>query len=477
MRKKGFSMALAVKNSPDTASSPFLDRLPIAIFAGVLYVVGSLAVVGKLLPSIWWEWLNRTPSFLNWTLLGTLLVVVTAVLVYVGAQLLGPHPAHGAKAGIFSGLVTVLAVILLARWASLWFEHWAYLGYFSSTAGAVLTSVVGLALLVGAALLFLRPKTQRWLKSFEDQGWFSTTVYKRSQGLLVRRATIFGILVIIGCGIFTLIEHKTLDTGAKHWQVNIPFTGMVTLTNEGDLAQTYQGKPILENPELVPPDKQYVLIKDKGDSDLEPGRIISRQKFLDVVKSLGKDKDSPTAKAVLDRFEMKEVRDRFSKEWVRIDNPGDLPAAKVSEAPVLPLSEFNKEKAEVAKIKGQDEPTAIAPALPEGTLDYSTLTLLPNVKFTVPILLLFLGLWVGWRAVNMPAFADFLIATEAELNKVSWTTAKRLRQDTIVVLTTVVLLTLTLLVFDWFWYKALKAVNVLQIPETKKQDSSSARPY
>jgi hypothetical protein len=38
-------------------------------------------------------------------------------------------------------------------------------------------------------------------------------------------------------------------------------------------------------------------------------------------------------------------------------------------------------------------------------------------------------------------------------------------------------LTLTLLVFDWFWYKALKAVNVLQIPETKKQDSSSARPY
>jgi preprotein translocase SecE subunit len=453
-----------------------LDRLPIAIFAGVLYVVGSLAVVGKILPSLWWEWLNQTPNFLNWTLLGALLVAVTGVLIYIGAQLLGPHPAPGVKAGIFTGLVAVVFVILLARWASLWIEHWAYLGYFSPTVGTVLTSLVGLALLIGAALIFLRPKTQNGLRSFEDQGWFSTTVYKRSQGLLVRRATIFGFLVIIGCGIFTLIEHKTLDTGSKHWQVNIPFTGMVTLTNEGDLAQAYQGKPILDA--LVPTENQYVLIKEKGDSDLEPGRIVSRQKFADVVKNLGKDKNPPTGTVTLDRFEMRDVRDRFSKTWVRIDNEGDLPAAKVAEAPVLPLEKFNEEKAEVAKIKGQDEPTSIPPALPEGSVEYSTLTLLPNVKFTVPILLLFLGLWVGWRAVNMPAFADFLIATEAELNKVSWTTAKRLRQDTIVVLTTVVLLTLTLLVFDWFWYKALKAVNVLQIPETKKQDQGiGARPY
>ena len=51
-------------------------------------------------------------------------------------------------------------------------------------------------------------------------------------------------------------------------------------------------------------------------------------------------------------------------------------------------------------------------------------------------------LWRAWRGmVNFPAFADFLIATEAEMNKVSWTTRKRLVQDTIVVLTTVVLMT------------------------------------
>src|SRR5436305_884584 len=235
-------MALAVKNPPETTSSSMFDRLPIAIFAGVLYVVGSLAVVGKLLPTMWWEWLNLAPTFLNWTLLGLILVVATAVLVYVGAQLLGPNPAHGVKAGIFTGLVAVLMDILLTRWASLWTEHWAYQGYFDPIVGIVLTSVFGLILLVGTAILFLRPKTQHWLMNFEDQGWFSRSSYKRSQGLLVRRATIFGVVVIVGCGIFTLIEHKTLDTGSKHWQVNVPFTGKVVLPRESDLAHTDLGQ-------------------------------------------------------------------------------------------------------------------------------------------------------------------------------------------------------------------------------------------
>ena len=58
----------------------------------------------------------------------------------------------------------------------------------------------------------------------------------------------------------------------------------------------------------------------------------------------------------------------------------------------------------------------------------------------MPLLLLALSLWLAWRMVNLPPFADFLIATEAELNKVSWTTQQRLVQDTIVVLITTFLL-------------------------------------
>ena len=78
-------------------------------------------------------------------------------------------------------------------------------------------------------------------------------------------------------------------------------------------------------------------------------------------------------------------------------------------------------------------------------------TLLTDTQYTVPILLAGLVFWLAWRVVNMPVFADFLIATEAEMNKVAWSTRKRLVQDTIVVLMTVLLMTLFFLVVDLFW--------------------------
>lgn len=89
----------------------------------------------------------------------------------------------------------------------------------------------------------------------------------------------------------------------------------------------------------------------------------------------------------------------------------------------------------------------------EGAADggHRTFNLMPGVNYTLPSLLFALTLWVGFRAVNVPAFAEFLIATEAEMNKVSWTTRRRLFQDTMVVLVTTLLLTLFLLVVDLFW--------------------------
>ena len=80
-----------------------------------------------------------------------------------------------------------------------------------------------------------------------------------------------------------------------------------------------------------------------------------------------------------------------------------------------------------------------------------TLTLLTDLGYSVPLLLGIATFWIAWRAVNAPSFADFLIATEAEMNKVSWSTRKRLVQDTIVVLITVLLLTVFLFTVDLFW--------------------------
>jgi preprotein translocase SecE subunit len=100
---------------------------------------------------------------------------------------------------------------------------------------------------------------------------------------------------------------------------------------------------------------------------------------------------------------------------------------------------------------------------------YASITLLPAIKYTVPLLLLVLAIWFAWRVVNLPTFGDFLIATEAELNKVSWTTRARLVQDTIVVLVTVILMALFLFLVDLTWAKVLswKPIGVLQVQEKK----------
>ena len=78
-----------------------------------------------------------------------------------------------------------------------------------------------------------------------------------------------------------------------------------------------------------------------------------------------------------------------------------------------------------------------------------------KIHLMLPIVLGVLLLWFAWRVVNVPAFADFLIATEAEMNKVSWTNRRRLVTDTIVVLVTVFLFTTFLFVVDVVWIKVL----------------------
>ena len=52
-----------------------------------------------------------------------------------------------------------------------------------------------------------------------------------------------------------------------------------------------------------------------------------------------------------------------------------------------------------------------------GSVDHWT-----AVGMGVPFLLALICVWIGYRLVNLPRFADFLIAVEAEMNKVSWPT-------------------------------------------------------
>ena len=104
------------------------------------------------------------------------------------------------------------------------------------------------------------------------------------------------------------------------------------------------------------------------------------------------------------------------------------------------------------------------------------IALLPMADLTIPLLLIAATLWAAWRLVNIPDFGDFLIATEAEMNKVSWVSRKRLFQDTIVVLVTVVVLTLFLLVIDlfWGWLLSNKYIGVLPSREDTQKMQTNA---
>ncbi len=86
----------------------------------------------------------------------------------------------------------------------------------------------------------------------------------------------------------------------------------------------------------------------------------------------------------------------------------------------------------------------------------------PALRFGLPTLFLAVLGWMIFRIIHFPPFAEFLIATEAEMNKVSWTSKDDLIRATTVVLTTVVLMTVFLFFVDTLWTFILRVIGVLQ---------------
>ncbi len=75
----------------------------------------------------------------------------------------------------------------------------------------------------------------------------------------------------------------------------------------------------------------------------------------------------------------------------------------------------------------------------------------PAFQFALPGVLLLISLWGSYRLVNFPGFADFLIAVEAEMNKVSWPTRTELFRASMVVLIMIFSLAAVLFVYDISW--------------------------
>ncbi len=81
------------------------------------------------------------------------------------------------------------------------------------------------------------------------------------------------------------------------------------------------------------------------------------------------------------------------------------------------------------------------------------------LRFVVPGLLLASGLWFAFRLVNYPTFADFLIAVETEMTKVSWPSVDEVVRSSAVVIFLIFALAAILAAYDLFWWFVLRAIQ------------------
>ncbi|MDR1494236.1 MAG: preprotein translocase subunit SecE [Planctomycetaceae bacterium] len=109
----------------------------------------------------------------------------------------------------------------------------------------------------------------------------------------------------------------------------------------------------------------------------------------------------------------------------------------------------------------------VVPAVAEGE-EVVGLAALPKILADHPVPLYMLagaialiGIWVAFRIVNMPRVAEFLIAVEAEMVKVSWPSSRELYVTTIVVITVMLIFCVFLAIYDFVWQLLFRWIGVL----------------
>ena len=467
-------------------------------------------------------------SLAAWALLIAVICGTIVGLVVVGGKLLGPHPPQGARAGIFVGLISVLLIGMIVKWIGGVLERWSFdKNWFSQPTGIGITAAIGIVLLVLLGRLFFKSGFENFLRRLEEQGWFHAIAYKATQGLKVRRGTMLSVLLIAGSGVWAyertlqsgsdnwavelpftgMFTVRDRGDAEKAPGLNMQWGESARILDPGDWTE-FQAKQIVSQQAVADAKAKLatgVKIRE-GDADRfgpddfiihTPATAIVTREALDRVQQGAKDKIEsfkptlPTSADVLDRYYVQQKNQSLEKDYVRITKATGKDKFKVGD--IVPAKEFtdliderqkniSSLEEQVEKLKADnkpaqalrfeeqagilklDMPISTTPALMEGAVQFQTFTLIPSVRIVLPLLLGALALWFSWRLVNLPPFADFLIATEAELNKVSWTPRRRLVQDTIVVLVTTVLITFFLLFADLIWSQLLTRIGVLHAP-------------
>lgn len=420
-------MASTIKNKFE--SNPTSVNVNPAIYSLgflVLFIALAYALL-QLLPLVWFELLKFPPtstSNITLAIIGFGLGIFS--LVIIGKTKIFQE-LPGLKAGILVGFVITLANLYFDSWWGKFTETLVYdKRFFPESFGMGLAGAGAALAAIGSFILFFRPDNLKLFTRIEEQGWFSRESFKQNQGSKIRRGTIICLLILFGTGIMVLVRNDTLARNGSNWKIEIPYTGKVKINPD----KTADALSLLQA-EGYNPENQLLVSREayrKANSAIDPNL------FVKIGLLTGDSK-----------YKIGEIvsKDAFQEESRELLKNDRKPAESI------PLKSA------------------------EGTVIYKSLILLPGIQFSGPILLIILSVWISWKVVNIPVFADFLIATEAEMNKVSWTTNKKLFHDTIVVLTTLVLMSLFLFVMDQFWRIFLTKAGVLRFGQDSVQKNTS----
>jgi len=334
------STAAAEPAPPIQTASGSAPSLLIGSILGSVIILAGFVAAGYAADAV-----PATTPYLEVARTAVYLLVVGGTIA-LGGFLAGRNPARGVSGGIILTVSVVIAAAFVAA---------AFAANFKDgVVGPVLTGITLAAAGFGIFRVLTSQQGIGWCQAIDDQGWASFHSHKRTQGLLVRRFTTAGILVL---GI----------------------TGAVALYNADPFKPSLKATQDARNTTTAPAEQQ-------------------------------------------------------------------TPADQVVDPPLNYQVPFTDK------------------AVP----------LVPVARLALPALICLFTVWVAWRAVNVPTFGDFLIATEAEMNKVSWTSRKRLIQDTIVVLVCLALLTLFLFAIDMFWSWLLSLEFIGVLPKGKAGSDAAA---
>ncbi len=86
-----------------------------------------------------------------------------------------------------------------------------------------------------------------------------------------------------------------------------------------------------------------------------------------------------------------------------------------------------------------------------------------EVRLVVPTVIGVILSWMAYRAVNVPQFADFLIAVEVEMKKISWPSMQRCFRASAVVIVTMFFMAAMLFLYDQVWMRFFIWIGVLKV--------------